>query len=80
MYRHPQNSYGLSKVVGERLLSDHSHRGFVDGRAMRSAGLGLEAPIALDTVIDEYLSEAGASSQQTIFRLQDLSRIDRELA
>jgi hypothetical protein len=30
-------------------------------RSMRAAELGLKAPITLDTIIGEYLSEAGAS-------------------
>jgi nucleoside-diphosphate-sugar epimerase len=34
-YQHPQNSYGVAKVIGEQLLNDYSRKGNVDGRAMR---------------------------------------------
>jgi D-erythronate 2-dehydrogenase len=34
-YQHPQNSYGVAKVIGEQLLNDYSRKGYVDGRAMR---------------------------------------------
>jgi nucleoside-diphosphate-sugar epimerase len=34
-YQHPQNSYGVAKVVGEQLLNDYSRKGFVDGRGVR---------------------------------------------
>jgi len=34
-HQHPQNSYGVAKVVGEQLLNDYSRRGFVDGRGVR---------------------------------------------
>ncbi|MFI5338338.1 MAG: NAD-dependent epimerase/dehydratase family protein [Candidatus Methylomirabilales bacterium] len=34
-YQHPQNSYGVAKVIREQLLNDYSRKGYVDGRAMR---------------------------------------------
>jgi nucleoside-diphosphate-sugar epimerase len=34
-HQHPQNSYGVAKVLGEQLLNDYSRKGYVDGRAMR---------------------------------------------
>jgi nucleoside-diphosphate-sugar epimerase len=34
-HQHPQNSYGVAKVIGEQLLNDYSRKGYVDGRAMR---------------------------------------------
>ena len=34
-YQHPQNSYGVAKVIGEQLLNDYSRKGFVDGRGVR---------------------------------------------
>ena len=34
-YQHPQNSYGVAKVVGEQLLNDYSRKGYVDGRGVR---------------------------------------------
>jgi len=34
-YQHPQNSYGVAKVVGEQLLNDYSRKGFIDGRGVR---------------------------------------------
>jgi len=34
-HQHPQNSYGVAKVVGEQLLNDYSRKGYLDGRAMR---------------------------------------------
>lgn len=32
---HPQNSYGVAKVVIEQLLNDYSRKGYVDGRGIR---------------------------------------------
>jgi nucleoside-diphosphate-sugar epimerase len=34
-HQHPQNSYGVAKVVGEQWLTDYSRKGFVDGRGVR---------------------------------------------
>jgi nucleoside-diphosphate-sugar epimerase len=34
-HQHPQNSYGVAKVLGEQLLNDYSRRGYLDGRALR---------------------------------------------
>jgi nucleoside-diphosphate-sugar epimerase len=34
-HQHPQNSYGVAKVIGEQLLNDYSRKGYIDGRAMR---------------------------------------------
>jgi len=34
-HQHPQNSYGVAKVVVEQLLNDYSRRGYVDGRGLR---------------------------------------------
>jgi nucleoside-diphosphate-sugar epimerase len=34
-HQHPQNSYGVSKVLGEQLLNDYSRKGFIDGRGVR---------------------------------------------
>jgi nucleoside-diphosphate-sugar epimerase len=34
-FQHPQNSYGVAKVVGEQLLNDYSRKGFVSGRGVR---------------------------------------------
>ncbi|HTV89176.1 MAG TPA: D-erythronate dehydrogenase [Stellaceae bacterium] len=31
----PQNSYGVTKAIGELLVNDYSRKGFVDGRALR---------------------------------------------
>lgn len=34
-HQHPQNSYGMAKVVGEQWLNDYSRKGFIDGRGVR---------------------------------------------
>ena len=34
-FQHPQNSYGVAKVIGEQLLNDYSRKGFLDGRGVR---------------------------------------------
>ena len=34
-HQHPQNSYGVAKVLGEQLLNDYTRKGFLDGRAVR---------------------------------------------
>ena len=34
-FQHPQNSYGVAKVIGEQLLNDYSRKGYVDGRGVR---------------------------------------------
>jgi nucleoside-diphosphate-sugar epimerase len=34
-HQHPQNSYGVAKVVVEQLLNDYSRKGYVDGRGLR---------------------------------------------
>jgi nucleoside-diphosphate-sugar epimerase len=34
-HQHPQNSYGVAKVLGEQLLNDYSRKGFLDGRGLR---------------------------------------------
>ena len=34
-HQHPQNSYGVAKVVGEQLLNDYSRKGFLSGRGVR---------------------------------------------
>lgn len=34
-HQHPQNSYGVAKVVIEQLLNDYTRKGFVDGRGVR---------------------------------------------
>ncbi|TVR31940.1 MAG: NAD-dependent epimerase/dehydratase family protein [Spirochaetaceae bacterium] len=34
-YQHPQNSYGVHKVIGEQLLNEYSRKGYLDGRATR---------------------------------------------
>jgi nucleoside-diphosphate-sugar epimerase len=34
-FQHPQNSYGVAKVVGEQLLNDFSRKGYLDGRGVR---------------------------------------------
>lgn len=31
----PQNSYGVTKAIGELLVNDYSRKGFIDGRALR---------------------------------------------
>ena len=31
----PQNSYGVTKAIGELLVTDYSRKGFIDGRALR---------------------------------------------
>jgi nucleoside-diphosphate-sugar epimerase len=31
----PQTSYGTQKVIGEYLISDHSRKGYLDGRSLR---------------------------------------------
>jgi D-erythronate 2-dehydrogenase len=31
----PQSSYGTQKAIGELLVNDYSHKGFVDGRVLR---------------------------------------------
>ena len=33
----PHTTYGMTKAIGELLLSDYSRRGFVDGRGIRLA-------------------------------------------
>ena len=34
-FQHPQNSYGVAKLIGEQLLNDYSRKGYVDGRGLR---------------------------------------------
>lgn len=34
-HQHPQNSYGVAKVVCEQLINEYSRRGWVDGRVLR---------------------------------------------
>jgi len=34
-HQHPQNSYGVAKVVGEQFLNDYTRKGFIDGRGTR---------------------------------------------
>ena len=34
-HQHPQNSYGVAKVIVEQLLNDYTRKGFVDGRGIR---------------------------------------------
>lgn len=34
-HQHPQNSYGVAKVIIEQLLNDYSRKGYVDGRGIR---------------------------------------------
>lgn len=34
-HQHPQNSYGVAKVVGKQWLNDYSRKGFLDGRGVR---------------------------------------------
>lgn len=34
-FQHPQNSYGVAKVIGEQLINDYSRKGFVSGRGVR---------------------------------------------
>ena len=34
-HQHPQNSYGVAKVVGEQILNDYTRKGYVDGRGTR---------------------------------------------
>ena len=34
-HQHPQNSYGVAKVVGEQLLNDYSRKGYLSGRGVR---------------------------------------------
>ncbi|MFW6213237.1 MAG: NAD-dependent epimerase/dehydratase family protein [Spirochaetota bacterium] len=34
-FQHPQNSYGVAKVLGEQLLNDYSRKGFLSGRGVR---------------------------------------------
>ena len=38
-HQHPQNSYGVAKVVGEQLLNDYSRKGYIDGRGVRLAAI-----------------------------------------
>jgi nucleoside-diphosphate-sugar epimerase len=34
-HQHPQNSYGVAKLVIEQLLNDYSRKGYIDGRGIR---------------------------------------------
>lgn len=34
-FQHPQNSYGVAKVLGEQLLNDYSRKGYLSGRGVR---------------------------------------------
>lgn len=34
-HQHPQNSYGVAKVVGEQLINDYTRKGYLDGRGVR---------------------------------------------
>jgi len=38
-FQHPQNSYGVAKVIGELLLHDYTRKGYVDGRGIRLAAI-----------------------------------------
>ncbi len=38
-HQHPQNSYGVAKVIGEQLLNDYSRKGYIDGRGVRLAAI-----------------------------------------
>lgn len=38
-HQHPQNSYGVAKVMCEQFINDCSRRGYVDGRAVRLAAI-----------------------------------------
>ncbi|MFM2090117.1 MAG: hypothetical protein RLZZ127_606 [Planctomycetota bacterium] len=33
--QHPQNSYGIAKLVGEALINDYTRKGFLSGRSIR---------------------------------------------
>lgn len=37
----PSSSYGVQKAIGEILLADYTHRGFVAGRALRPPTIGV---------------------------------------
>jgi len=53
-YQHPQNSYGVAKVIGEQLINDYSRKRYIDGRGVR-----LPAVIVRDTpntALSGYLS------------------------
>jgi len=43
-HQHPQNSYGVAKVIGEQLLNDYSRKGYLSGRGVR-----LPAVVVRDT-------------------------------
>lgn len=34
-HQHPQNSYGVAKVIMEQMLNDYSRKGYIDGRGIR---------------------------------------------
>jgi nucleoside-diphosphate-sugar epimerase len=38
-FQHPQNSYGVAKVIGELLLHDYTRKGYIDGRGIRLAAI-----------------------------------------
>lgn len=38
-HQHPQNSYGVQKVITEQLLNDYSRKGYLDARAARLAAI-----------------------------------------
>lgn len=53
-YQHPQNSYGVAKVIGEQLVNDYSRKRYIDGRGVR-----LPAVIVRDipnTALSGYVS------------------------
>lgn len=53
-HQHPQNSYGVAKVIGEQLLNDYSRKGYVDGRAMRLPAIVVRDE--LNTAVSGYAS------------------------
>ena len=53
-FQHPQNSYGVAKVIGEQLVNDYTRKGYVDGRGVRFAAIAVrDAP---NTALSGYVS------------------------
>ena len=57
-HQHPQNSYGVAKVIGELLIQDYSRKGYIDGRAGNLAAV----------IIRDEANSAASGYASAIFR------------
>ena len=70
-FQHPQNSYGMAKVIIAQLLNDYSRKGYSDGRGVRLPAIIVQDEdeiFSVDVEEDGSFSFTISSEESTDFR------------